>query len=248
MIATELCRGKALGAVDFGRFRRRCATSRRLCSATSCRSTCWPPPAPPAWRFASAIGSSPLRPRERGRRWSSRPGHGSVCRTNSPASAFASTWAGPADSSLVLEHVLSLHEPRLSHASSGIGGALALDELPPDARRAALELKRMAAAARQAGGSWYRRALAAGTVSLDLRDPGQLDLLRRFGPYSTDARVWVEDDPEPVIESAESLDGQPRVSYRLEAGEFDRLRTALAAAGLVEATLVPRRSRVRVGH
>jgi hypothetical protein len=92
----------------------------------------------------------------------------------------------------------------------GIGGGLPLDELPPDSGRAALELKQMAAAARQAGGSWYRRSLAAGTVSLDLRDPGQLDLLRRFGPHSIDARVWVEDDPEPVIESSESLDGQPR--------------------------------------
>jgi hypothetical protein len=39
--------------------------------------------------------------------------------------------------------------------------------------------------------------------------PGQLDLLRQFGPYSTDTRVWVEDDPEPVIESTESLDGNP---------------------------------------
>jgi hypothetical protein len=106
----------------------------------------------------------------------------------------------------------------------------------------------MAATARQAGGSWYRRSLAAGTVSLDLRDPGQLDLLRRFGPHSIDARVWVEDDPEPVIESTESLDSQPRVTYRLDPGELDRLRTALREAGLSEATLVPRRSRVHVGH
>jgi len=78
--------------------------------------------------------------------------------------------------------------------------------------------------------------------------PGQLDLLRQFGPYSTDTRVWVEDDPEPVIESTESLDGQPRVTYRLEAGELDRLRHALEEAGLPENALVPRRSRVRVGH
>jgi hypothetical protein len=58
-------------------------------------------------------------------------------------------WA-PADSSLVFEHVLSLHEPRLSHASLGIGGALPLDKLQPDARRAALELKlRVASCLRQ---------------------------------------------------------------------------------------------------
>jgi hypothetical protein len=154
----------------------------------------------------------------------------------------------PADSSLVFERVLALHEPHLTDATLDIRGSLPLDELPPDARRAALELKRMAATARDGGGSWYRRALAAGTVSLDLRDPGQLDLLRRFGPYSTDAQVWNEDDPEPVIESTESLDGQPRTIYRLEAGELDRLRTALREAGLSEATLVPRRSGVRVGH
>jgi len=160
----------------------------------------------------------------------------------SPARGLA--WA---ESSLVFERVLAVHAPRLSHATSGIGGSLPLDELPPDARQAALKLKRMATTARRSGGSWYRKALAAGTVSLDLQDPGQLDLLRRFGPYSINARVWVEDDPEPVIESAETFDG-PRVTYRLEASEIDRLRVALEDAGLAAATVVPRRSRVRVGH
>jgi hypothetical protein len=66
-----------------------------------------------------------------------------------------------------------------------------------------------AAAGAAGGGLWYRRAMQAGTASLDLRDPGQLDLLRRYGGYSTDARVWVEDDPAPVIECTETLDGEP---------------------------------------
>src|SRR5215211_99289 len=52
----------------------------------------------------------------------------------SPARGLA--WA---ESSLVFERVLAVHAPRLSHATSGIGGSLPLDELPPDARPAALK-------------------------------------------------------------------------------------------------------------
>jgi uncharacterized membrane protein len=152
----------------------------------------------------------------------------------------------PGESAALFAHAIALHQPKLSHASVATSG-LSLEALPTDARRAAIELKRLAATTRRSG-SWYRNARAAGTASLDLRDPGQLDLLRRYGPFSTDGRVWVEDDPVPVIESTETLDGAPRVTYRLDADELDRLQVALDQAGLAEATLVPRRARSRVGH
>src|SRR6266508_1906762 len=124
------------------------------------------------------------------------------------------------------------------------GDWLGREALPDDARRATVELQRLAAT-RRSGGSWYRRALAAGSVRLDLREQGQLDLLRRFGPFSTDTRVWNDDHPDPVVETAEALDDLPRVTYRLAAWELDRLRALLADAGLSGAALVPRRSRAR---
>jgi uncharacterized membrane protein len=148
----------------------------------------------------------------------------------------------------LFEQVLALHQPLLSHAAIGTNSWPSLDELPTDARRAAVELKRLAATTPRSGGSWYRRALTAGRASLDLHDPGQLELLRRCGSFSTDLRVWVDDDPVPVIESTETLDGQPRVTYRLDPAERDRLRAALDQAGLADAALVARRSRARVGH
>ena len=83
-----------------------------------------------------------------------------------------------------------------------------------------------AATSRDRGGSWYRKAFTVGRAALDLHDPGQLDLLRRCGPFSTDARVWVEGDPVPVIESTETLDGAPRFTYRLDPVELERLRAA----------------------
>jgi hypothetical protein len=146
----------------------------------------------------------------------------------------------------LFERVLALHGPRLSHASVAVstGDWLGREAMPADARRAAVELERLAATARS-GRSWYRRALAAGTVQLDLRDQGQLELLRRFGPFSTDARVWVEGRPDPVVETAEALDDLPRVTYHLTAEELDRLRALLAEAGLGGTVLVPRRSRAR---
>jgi uncharacterized membrane protein len=153
---------------------------------------------------------------------------------------------GPEAAASLFGHVLALHQPWLSHAAVGTGGLSGLDALPADARRAAVELKRLPTGA--AGGPWYRRAMQAGTASLDLRDPGQLDLLRRYGPYSTDARVWVEDDPAPVIECTETLDGEPRLSYRLDPDELERLRLALEEAGLADVTLVPRRTRARAGN
>jgi uncharacterized membrane protein len=151
------------------------------------------------------------------------------------------------DAALALfDRVLALHGPRLSHATVAVatGDWLGREALPADARRAAVELQRLGAAAR-GDAAWYRRALQAGTVRLDLRDPGQLELLARFGPFSSDARVWADGDPEPVVETAEALDDLPRATYRLTAGELDRLNALLAEVGLGGAVLVPRRSRAR---
>jgi uncharacterized membrane protein len=159
--------------------------------------------------------------------------------------AFAPAGGLPREAALALfDRVLALHGPRLSHATVTVdtGDWLGREALPDDARRAAVELQRLAAT-RRSGGSWYRRALQAGSVRLDLREQGQLDLLRRFGPFSTDARVWNDDDPDPVVETAEALDDLPRVTYRLAAGELDRLRVLLADAGPSGAVLVPRRGR-----
>ena len=142
--------------------------------------------------------------------------------------------------------VLGLHGPALSEAVVGVapGDSVAVEALPEGARQAAGQLRRLAVAARREGtSSWYRRAREAGTVRLDPADPGQLELLRRFGAFSTDTRVWVEGDPEPVVETTDSFDGLPRVTYRLDAGELDHLRAALARGGLAGATLTPRRSR-----
>jgi uncharacterized membrane protein len=142
--------------------------------------------------------------------------------------------------------VLGLHGPALSEAVVGVapGDSVAVEALPEDARQAAGQLRRLAAEAHRKGtSSWYRRAREAGTVRLDPADPGQLELLRRFGAFSADTTVWVEGDPEPVMETADSFDGLPRVTYRLDAGELDRLRAALARSGLAGASLTPRRSR-----
>jgi uncharacterized membrane protein len=159
--------------------------------------------------------------------------------------AFAPAGGLPQEAALALfDRVLALHGPRLSYATVAVdtGDWLGREAMPDDARRAAVELQRLAAT-RRSGGSWYRRALSAGSVRLDLREQGQLDLLRRFGPFSTDARVWNDDHPDPVLETAEALDDLPRVIYRLADWELDRLRALLADAGLSGAVLVPRRSR-----
>ena len=75
-------------------------------------------------------------------------------------------------------------------------------------------------------------------------DPGQLELLRRFGVFSSETRVWVEGDPDPVMQTADAFDGLPRATYRLTTGELERLLADLAATGPAGAVLVPRRSRV----
>lgn len=147
---------------------------------------------------------------------------------------------------MLFERVLDLHGPRLSHATVGValGDWLGRAELPADARQAATELERIAGADRRSG-PWYRRSLPSGMTRLDLRDADQLRLLRRYGPYSADTKVWVEGDPDPAVETAEALDGQPRVTYRLTDDELNQLGSLLAADGLDHARLVPKRARAR---
>ena len=50
-------------------------------------------------------------------------------------------------------------------------------------------------------------------------------------------------DPLPVIETADSLGDLPRFTYRLDPAELERVRAALAEAGLSSSSLVPRRIR-----
>jgi hypothetical protein len=152
---------------------------------------------------------------------------------------------GAADAAALFGQVLDLHGPALSGAVVGVapGDSVEPETLPEDARLAAAQLGRLAASARREETSWYRRAREAGTVRLDPADPGQLELLRRFGAFSTDTRVWVEGDADPVVETADSFDGLPRVTYRLGPGELERLRDALERNGPAGATLVPRRAR-----
>jgi uncharacterized membrane protein len=145
---------------------------------------------------------------------------------------------------LVLDTVLGLHAPRLSHAAVGVNSAsLPPQELPAGASQAAVTLRQLAATASRRNGSRYRRALTASTAHLDLQDPNQLDLLRRFAPFSTDLRIWVEDDPLPVVQATENLEGRPRVTYRLTTEEQDRLEANLQEAGLADVRLAPRRAR-----
>jgi uncharacterized membrane protein len=150
----------------------------------------------------------------------------------------------PEQDQWVFEAVLGLHAPRLSHAAVGVStGSSSPEELSVGASQAAVELRRLAATAARGNGSRYRRALAAGTAHLDLQDPGQLDLLCRYGPFSTDLRIWVEDDALPVVQATETLDGRPRVTYRLTPQELDRLQAGLQEAGLAGVGLAPRRAR-----
>jgi uncharacterized membrane protein len=150
----------------------------------------------------------------------------------------------PERDQLVFGTVLGLDAPRLSHAAVGVYSAsLPLEELPADVSQAAVTLRRLAATASRGNGSRYRRALAATIAHLDLQDPDQCNLLRRFGPFSTDLRVWVQDDPVPVVQATENLEGRPRVTYRLTTEELDRLEARLQEAGLADVGLAPRRVR-----
>jgi len=151
---------------------------------------------------------------------------------------------GREEAGLVLERVLAVHGPQLSHAMVDLdsGGWLATEELPAAARAAAAQLRQLAADA-QRGASRYQRARTRGLVRLDLGHPEELDLLCRYGPFTTDTRAWVHGDPLPVIETADSLGDLPRFTYRLDPAELERVRAALAEAGLSSSSLVPRRIR-----
>jgi uncharacterized membrane protein len=175
--------------------------------------------------------------------------------TAPPAGATAvappgrSGWAlarglGREEAALVLDSVLAVHRPHLSHAIVDVdsGSWLAAEELPAAARTAAARLRQLAADA-QRRASWYQRARAGGLVRLDLGHPEELDLLRRYGPFTTDARVWVHGDPLPVIQTADSFGDLPRFTYRLDPAELEGVRAALAEAGLANSMLIPRRLR-----
>jgi uncharacterized membrane protein len=151
---------------------------------------------------------------------------------------------GQDEAGLVLDRVLAVHGPHLSHAMVDVdsGSWLATEELPAAARTAAARLRQLAADAHR-GASWYQRARASGLVRLDLGHPDALDLLRRYGPFTTDASVWVHGDPLPVIQTADSFGDLPRFTYRLDPAELERVRVALTETGLSSSTLIPRRVR-----
>jgi uncharacterized membrane protein len=145
---------------------------------------------------------------------------------------------------LVLDRVLAVHGSHLSHATMDLdsGAWLAAEELPAEAKTAASGLRQLAVDA-QRGASWYQRARTSGLVRLDLTRPEELELLRRYGPFATDARVWVHGDPTPVVETGDSYGELPRFTYRLDQAELERVRALLSEAGLPSSTVVPRRLR-----
>ena len=151
---------------------------------------------------------------------------------------------GQEQAGLVWDRVLAVHGPHLSHAMVDVdsGSWLATEELPATARTAAARLRQLAADAHR-GATWYQRARTGGLVRLDLGHPEELDLLRRYGPFTTDAKVWVDGDPLPVIETADSFGDLPRFTYRLDPAELQRVQATLAKAGLSNSTLIPRRAR-----
>jgi hypothetical protein len=141
---------------------------------------------------------------------------------------------------LVWDHVLAVHGPHLSHAIVDVdsGAWLTAEELPAEVKTAASRLRQLAADA-QRGASWYQRARTGGLVQLDLTQPEQLELLRRYGPFTTDARVWVHGDPNPVVETGDTFGELPRFTYRLNQTELEHVQALLAEAGLTSSTLVP---------
>ena len=123
----------------------------------------------------------------------------------------------------------------------GVGGGLPVD-VGEVASSTSSRVPQLAADA-QRGASWYQRARTGGLVHLDLTQSEQLDLLRRYGPFTTDASVWVHGDPTPVIETGDSFGDLPRFTYRLDQAELDHVRALLSEVGLTSSTLVPRRLR-----
>jgi uncharacterized membrane protein len=148
------------------------------------------------------------------------------------------------EAGLVWDRVLAVHRPHLSHAMVDVdsSGWLAAEELPAEAKTAAARLRQLAADA-QRRASWYQRARTGGLVRLDLTHPEELELLRRYGLFTTDAKAWVHGDPTPVLQTGDSFGELPRFTYRLDRTELERVRALLAEAGLTNSTLVPRRLR-----
>jgi uncharacterized membrane protein len=146
------------------------------------------------------------------------------------------------EAALVFDCVLAVHRPHLSHSLLDVdGGAwLTAEELPAEAKTAASQLRQLAADA-QRRASWLQRARTKGLVRLDLGHPEQLELLCRYGPFTTDAKVWVHGDPTPVVETRDSFGDLPRFTYRLDQAELERVRASLTEAGLASSALVPRR-------
>ena len=81
------------------------------------------------------------------------------------------------------------------------------------------------------------RSIGASTTIIVRTDVSAVNL------GSTDLRIWVEDDPMPVVQATENLEGRPRVTYRLTTDEQDRLEANLEEAGLADVRLAPRRAR-----
>jgi uncharacterized membrane protein len=164
------------------------------------------------------------------------------------AGSVRSPWSparglGVEEAMALFGRVLDLHGPALSSSVVGVAPGESVDPeaLPAGVREAAM---RLAASVRGDGRSRrLGRGLAPGVAQLDPSDPGELELLRRLGPFSSETRVWVEGDPHPVVQTADTFDGLPRVTYRLTADELARLRADLAVRGPAGASLVPRRSR-----
>jgi uncharacterized membrane protein len=151
------------------------------------------------------------------------------------------------DAMALFGRVLDLHGPALSSAVVGVvpGDSVDPGALPDSARQAAA---RLAVTVRRDGRpSRSGRGLRPGVARLDPADPAQLELLQRFGAFSSETRVWVEGDPDPVVQTADVFDGLPRATYRLTSGELERLLADLAATGPAGAILVPRRSRASRG-
>ena len=135
--------------------------------------------------------------------------------------------------------------PALSHATVAAPDAAvhaSLGSLPRDVQQAVAEVARLAGA--DGAGGWYRRD-ERDSLRLDLREPTHLELLRRYGPYVPGTQVFAHDQAGPVLGTiAGEAGGVPLVLLRLDAGELERTRQAMARLGIT-APLVPRRSRAR---
>src|SRR6266540_4248840 len=135
--------------------------------------------------------------------------------------------------------------PALSHATVPAPDAAvhaSLGSLPRDVQQAVAEVARLAGA--DGAGGWYRRD-ERDSLRLDLREPTHLELLRRYGPYVPGTQVFAHDQAGPVLGTiAGEGGGVPLVLLRLDAGELERTRQAMARLGIT-APLVPRRSRAR---